>query len=170
MNHNHNPSSKPLLPPYHSMLTESITRFLTEYRKGVTEFNDFTSIFSRILHAVPDPPLHLLWFYSALEFHTIRLRTPKEPSRTTPPPPPPPPSSLVVAKDLFQLLVSYSGCCGSMKRIGALAPLVFQLHRLVVREKGLKCEVRGLVEGLVGYCSIVCGNAFRGDGNFQNTL
>lgn len=71
-------------------------------------------------------------------------------------------------KALFQLLVSCSDCCGSMKRIGVLAPLVFQLYRLVaLHEKEVKCEVEGLVEGLVSYCSILCvkgGGDGDGDG------
>ncbi|MED6221134.1 hypothetical protein PIB30_051491 [Stylosanthes scabra] len=162
---------KPLPPTlHHTMLTESITRFLTQYRNGVVQFNHFTSIFSRALHSLPNPPLHLLWFYSALEFHSLRLqssRTPTpsflEPSRTSPPPLSP---SVTNLKDLFQLLVSCSSTCGSTKRIAALAPLLSQFHRLLAREKGLvkSEEAQGLIEGIVGYCSLACSDALRGHG------
>ncbi|KAJ1442778.1 hypothetical protein SESBI_00658 [Sesbania bispinosa] len=140
-----NQNSSKHVPPYQPMLKESINRFLAEYRKGTTDFGDFSSIFSRMLHSTPDPPIQFVWFYSALEFHTNRLG---EPSGTR---------SASVAKGLFQLLVSCSDYCGSMKRIGVLAPLFFELYRLVLHERELKSEVEGLVEGLVSYCSIFCG-------------
>lgn len=50
-----------------------------------------------------------------------------------------------------------------MKRIGVLAPLIPVVYRLVVHEKEVKCEVEGLVEGIVSYCSILCGNDVQGD-------
>ncbi|KAG4931504.1 hypothetical protein JHK84_048498 [Glycine max] len=137
MNLNHHDA-----PPYEHMLKESINRFFAEHRRGATDFADFTSIFSRMLHSTPEPPLPLLWFYAALEFRATR-----EPSRR--------------ARDLFHLLASCSGARGSTKRIAALAPLLFVLHRSVLlrgEELLLKSEVEGLVEGVVSYCSICCGN------------
>ncbi|KAL9330712.1 hypothetical protein ACSQ67_000322 [Phaseolus vulgaris] len=131
---NPNPNSN----PYETMLKESINRFFAERRRGVTNFSDFTSIFSRMLHAAPNPPIPVLWFYAALEFHAAR-----DPSRS--------------ARDLFQLLVSCSGSCGSTKRIAALAPLVFVLHRMALRRGEFRSEVEELVEGVVNYCSIFCG-------------
>ncbi|BAT82528.1 hypothetical protein LR48_Vigan07g259000 [Vigna angularis] len=124
--------------PYEHMLKESINRFFAEHSRGVTNFSDFTSIFSRMLHATPNPPIPILWFYAALEFRAAR-----EPSRSV--------------RDLFQLLVSCTGACGSTKRIAALAPLVFVLHRLALRQREFRSEVESLVEGVVSYCSIYCG-------------
>lgn len=140
---------KQLPPHYQPMLKESINRFLTEYRKGATNFTDFTSIFSRTLHTTPNPPIPLVWFYTALEFHAYRLGVGKECSRTSI-------ASVDAVKDLFQLLVSCSDGCVSMKRIGVLAPLVFELWRLGVYEKEVKSEIDVLVEGVVSYCSIYC--------------
>ncbi|CAL5206166.1 unnamed protein product [Lathyrus oleraceus] len=140
---------KQLPPHYQPMLKESINRFLTEYRKGATNFTDFTSIFSRTLHTTPNPPIPLVWFYTALEFHAYRLGVGKECSRTSI-------ASVDAVKDLFQLLVSCSDGCVSMKRIGVLAPLVFELWRLGVYEKEVKSEIEVLVEGVVSYCSIYC--------------
>jgi len=129
---NPNPNS------YEHMLKESINRFFAEHRRGVTDFSDFASIFSRMLHAAPNPPIPILWFYAALEFRAAR-----EPSRSV--------------RDLFQLLVSCTDACGSTKRIGALAPLVFVLHRWALRRGEFRSEVESLVEGVVSYCSIFCG-------------
>ncbi|KAG4962599.1 hypothetical protein AAZX31_14G093400 [Glycine max] len=129
------------VPPYEHMLKESINRFFAEHRRGATDFADFTSIFSRMIHATPEPPIPLLWFYAALEFRATR-----DPSRR--------------ARDLFHLLVSCSGARGSTKQIAALAPLLFVLHRLALLQQGelLKTELNGLVEGVVSYCSICCGS------------
>jgi hypothetical protein len=139
--------SNQLQPNYQPMLKESINRFLTEYRNGATNFTDFSLIFSRTLHSTPDPPIPLVWFYSALEFHTNRLGMEIEGSRT----------SVMAVKSLFQLLVSCSDGFVSMKRIGVLAPLVFEIYRLMVHEKEvIKSEIEGLVEGVVSYCSIFC--------------
>lgn len=142
---NQNPS-KQLQPYYQPMLRESINRFIAEHRKGTTDFSDFSSIFSRTLHRTPDPPIPLVWFYSALEFHNNRLGMGREASRT----------SIASVKGLFQLLVSCSDGCVSMKRIGVLAPLVFELYRLMVYEKEMKSDTEGLVDGVVSYCSILC--------------
>lgn len=65
---------------------------------------------------------------------------------------------IAVAKDLFQLLVSCSDCFDPAKRIAVLAPLVFELNRLAVQEKELRSEVEGLLERVIGYCSIFCSD------------
>lgn len=43
-----------------------------------------------------------------------------------------------------------------MKRIGVLAPLVFEIYRLMGCGEEVKSEIEGLVEGVVSYCSIYC--------------
>ncbi|XP_028796092.1 uncharacterized protein LOC114751598 [Neltuma alba] len=153
-----NPNIVPL-PPHYSMLKESVDHFLTKYRNGVTDFCDFSSIFSRMLQSMADPPLGVVWFYSALGFHTTKLAVQIESS-----------GRAAVAKDLFQLLVSCSDYCGSMKRIAILAPFVFELHRLVVEETDLKSEVQSLLEGLISYCSIFCGQGLQEDSDGMTSL
>lgn len=139
-----NPNIVPV-PPYHSILKESIDLFIAKYNNGVTDFCDFSSIFSRLLHILPDPPLQIVWFYSALGFHTTKIAVRRESS-----------GRAAIAKDLFKLLVSCSDYCGSMKRIGILAPFVYELYRLALEKKALQCEVESLLEGLISYCSIFC--------------
>lgn len=65
---------------------------------------------------------------------------------------------IAVAKDLFQLLVSCSDCFAPAKRIAVLAPLIFELNLLAVQLKELRSEVEGLLERVIGYCSIFCGD------------
>ncbi|KAI4316541.1 hypothetical protein L6164_024517 [Bauhinia variegata] len=146
-------------PPYQPMLKESIDRFLAEYSNGVTDFSDFSSIFSRLLQNVPDPSLQFVWFYAALEFHMNKLAVQREPL-----------TRASTAKDLFQLLVSCSDYCGSLKRIGILAPVVYELYHLALQEKHLKSEVQSLLEGLISYCSIFCGKELRGENNGPTSL
>ncbi|XP_075670415.1 uncharacterized protein LOC142640217 [Castanea sativa] len=134
--------------PYQPMLTESIQRFLTEYRNGVTDFSNFGSIFSRLLQIVPDPPLQILWFYSALTFHTSKLTHHSPISKR-----------VVLVKELFQLLTARSSPCGQFKKIATLAPVIYELYHLAVQHdnKISRKEIENLLEGVVSYTSICCG-------------
>ncbi|KAK8513647.1 hypothetical protein V6N13_002379 [Hibiscus sabdariffa] len=135
--------------PFQLMLSESIHRFFTEYRSGSTDFSNFTSIFSRMLQNLPDPPLEFVWFYTAVTFHsTNKFNSP---------------SSISSSKDLFQLLVSCSTPCNAVKRISVLAPVIYELYPLAFGQKEFKREAESLLEGIVGYISICCG--MEDDGN-----
>ncbi|KAL0017592.1 hypothetical protein SO802_004661 [Lithocarpus litseifolius] len=142
--------------PYQPMLTESIQRFLTEYRNGVTDFSNFGSIFSRLLQIVPDPPLQILWFYSALTFHTSKL-THHHHSPIS--------KRVVLVKELFQLLTARSSPCSQFKKIATLAPVIYELYHLVVQhdKKISRKEIENLLEGVVSYTSICCGGGGGGD-------
>ncbi|KAK7835670.1 hypothetical protein CFP56_023319 [Quercus suber] len=137
--------------PYQPMLTESIQRFLTEYRNGVTDFSNFGSIFSRLLQIVPDPPLQILWFYSALTFHTSKLTHHHHHSPIS--------KRVVLVKELFQLLTARSSPCGQFKKIATLAPVIYELYHLAVQhdKKISRKEIENLLEGVVSYTSICCG-------------
>ena len=137
--------------PYQPMLTESIQRFLTEYRNGVTDFSNFGSIFSRLLQIVPDPPLQILWFYSALTFHTSKLTHHRLLSPIS--------KRVVLVKELFQLLTARSSPCGQFKKIATLAPVIYELYHLAVQhdKKISRKEIENLLEGVVSYTSICCG-------------
>ncbi|XP_050220183.1 uncharacterized protein LOC126670484 [Mercurialis annua] len=126
-----------------SMIKESIHRFSTEYRKGTTDFSNFTSIFSRFLTNLPDPPLEIIWFYSGLTFHSAQLTTQN-------------PSVLVTAKELFQLLVSCTSSCNAVKKIAVLAPVISELNNLVCIRKQCVQEIDILLEVIENYISICC--------------
>ncbi|KAF8388845.1 hypothetical protein HHK36_025525 [Tetracentron sinense] len=139
---------------YQIMLKESIDRFLAECRKGISDFSGFGSIFFRLLQARVDPPLEVIWFYCAVSSRSSNL-TGDDPL-----------NRVLMAKDLFQLLAACSASCNGLKSIAILAPVLFELHRLVVdlpekklslkTEKKLKREIECLIEGIVSYISICC--------------
>lgn len=133
------------LDPYGLMLSESIERFFDEYRKGVTDFSSFIPIFSRLLRNLPDPPVAVVWFYSALTFHTAKSSARGSSEK------------LLAVKDLFQLLVSCTESSCASKRVAVLAPVVYCLFDLVVEKKTSKEEAENLIDGVVSYISICCG-------------
>uniref|UniRef100_A0A0V0HN74 Putative ovule protein n=1 Tax=Solanum chacoense TaxID=4108 RepID=A0A0V0HN74_SOLCH len=97
---------------------------------------------------MPDPPLEITWFYSAVTFHSSKSAGF---------------SKTIVAKDLFQLLISCS--CNGTKKIALLAPLIYVLHDIVCEfsRNGLclTSEIRELVEKIVDYiclCLVVPEN------------
>ncbi|KAL5558764.1 hypothetical protein UlMin_034975 [Ulmus minor] len=140
--------------PLASMLQESIHRFLADYRNGVTNFSCFSSIFSRLLYQLPDPPLEIVWFYSAVTFHSTNFTAQDHSARVS------------AVKDLFQLLVSCSASCSSIKRIAVLGPVVYELYNLGFDKEDLEGEIESLLEGIYSYISMCCGNGVElGDGD-----
>ncbi|KDP34113.1 hypothetical protein JCGZ_07684 [Jatropha curcas] len=131
-----------------SMLKESTDRFLTEYRKGATDFSNFATICSRFLQNLPDPPLEIIWFYSALASHSAKLTAQKSSNH------------VFVAKDSFQLLVSCSCSCNAVKKIAVLAPVIYELHSLVSEGKRWTNEIDSFLEVIVSYISICSGANF----------
>lgn len=137
-------------PPetYEPMLKESLQRFLADYRNGVSDFSCFSSIFSRLVQTLTDPPLEITWFYSAVTFRTHNC-TVQDPLK-----------QVELAKDLFHVLVSCSISCSGLKRVALLAPAIYILYELIADTKFSKCrtEIDCLVEGIVSYISICCCN------------
>ncbi|XP_042494647.1 uncharacterized protein LOC122073966 [Macadamia integrifolia] len=139
---------------YEIMLKESIERFLDQCRRGISDFSGFSSMFFRLLQARVDPPLEIIWFYSAVSFRAGDLVGHDPQSR------------VLMAKDLFQLLAACSASCKGFKSIAVLAPVLFELFQSVVNlpekklsskgEKKLTREIEGLIEGIVSYISICC--------------
>lgn len=137
--------------PYALMLSDSIERFFDEYRKGVTDFSGFIPIFSRLLRNLPDPPVAIVWCYSALMFHTAKFAARDSSEK------------LMAVKDLFQMLVSCTASSSASKRIAVLAPVIYTLFDLVVEKKKLKEEAENLIDGIVSYISICCGRESEED-------
>ncbi|XP_077210882.1 SNF2 domain protein [Tasmannia lanceolata] len=136
---------------YETLLKESIDRFLHESRKEKCDFSDFRSIFFRLLQSRVDPPLEIIWFYSAVSFYETRVSENGVLSR------------VLTARDLFQLLAACSASCNGVKSIALIAPVLFKLHCSVIESdfekpsktvKKLRREIEGLLEGVLGYVSI----------------
>lgn len=131
-------------PPSHleflkPLLNDSIKQLLLQYRSGRTHFSDFDSIFTRILHDLPEPPLELVWFYSAIRFYSSKLAFRDDSVRLT--------------SSFFQLLVSFSDSFSGVKKVALLSPVVYQLSRLVVTKRR---DALSLLEGIVSYISMYC--------------
>ncbi|XP_010325042.1 uncharacterized protein [Solanum lycopersicum] len=125
---------------FEPMLKESINHFLASYQNGSCDFSVFESIFFRLVQTMPDPPLEITWFYSAVTFHSSKSAGF---------------SKTIVAKDLFQLLISCSGSCNGTKKIALLAPLIYVLYDIVCEFSrnglSLTSEIKELVEKIVDY-------------------
>ncbi|WCJ29576.1 hypothetical protein M5689_011201 [Euphorbia peplus] len=138
-----------------SMIKDSVDRFLTEYRNGTTDFSNFTSIFSRFLQKLPDPPLEIVWFYSALTFHSTKFYAENSSSS----------SSALMTKNLFQLLVSSSSSCNALKKIAVLSPVVYEFNSLVSEGDKWRKEADILLEVIFSYLSICRGSNFEQHGD-----
>ncbi|KAF8115903.1 hypothetical protein N665_0025s0346 [Sinapis alba] len=134
------------------LLNDSTKQFLVQYRTGRTDFSDFESIFTRLLQDHPDPPLELLWFYSAIVFHSSKLDFGDD--------------SVKLTRSFFQMLVSLSDSFSGAKRVALLSPLVYHLSRLVKTRRG---DVLELLDGIVSYVRAYCGDE-RGGGGGEDGL
>ncbi|CAK9138171.1 unnamed protein product [Ilex paraguariensis] len=138
---------------YEPMLKESINQFLTSYRNGMSDFSDFESISCRFFQATADPTLEIIWFYSAVVCHRSKSSTLtlQEPSK-----------KILLANDLFQFVLSCSTPCDGLKKVAVLAPVVYELHNLLCefskKDLCLKTGIEGLIERIVSYISLWCGN------------
>lgn len=134
---------------YEPMLRESLQHFLVLYRNGNSDFSGFESIFFRLIQSMPDPPLEIAWFYSAVIFHRARS-TPDGPAN----------KMVLLAKELFQLLISCSNWSNGLKKIALLAPVVYQLYNSAcdsnIYGSCLRKEVEDLVEKVVSYANLCC--------------
>ncbi|KAJ0243321.1 SNF2 domain protein [Hirschfeldia incana] len=134
---NPNPHHEFLKP----LLDDSTKQFLTQHRSGRTDFSDFESIFTRLLKHHPDPPLELLWFYSAVVFHSSKPDFGYDSVRLT--------------RSLFQMLVPLSEPFSGAKRVAMLSPLVYHLIRLFKIGRRRE-DVSELLDAIVGYVSVCC--------------
>ncbi|KAJ3701834.1 hypothetical protein LUZ61_005539 [Rhynchospora tenuis] len=137
-------------PDLRSILNDSIDRFLIEIRKESRDLSGIRSICSRLLQSSLDPPLEIVWLYSAVCFHeSISYQNDV--------------FAIVAAiKDLLQLFSACSASCNGLKSIALLAPAVSELYYCYLSSKNLaskeakkvRKEIECLIEGVLGYISI----------------
>lgn len=118
------------------------------------------------MQARVNPPLETIWFYSALSFKRTNLPKDEIFDRVS------------AAKDLFQSVAGFSASCSSSKSIVLLAPVVYEVCRLVAdlegkeelgakREKKVVREIKSLVDAVLGNISVCCSaNGDDGGGDF----
>ncbi|KAL2229057.1 UNVERIFIED_CONTAM: hypothetical protein Sindi_1885400 [Sesamum indicum] len=149
---------------YEISLNQSIEALLTSMRNSNSRNStNFTSEFQEFVQSKADPPLESIWVYTALTFTSCS--TPKTD----------PFSRILAIKDLFQLIVSCSASCSSVKSIALVAPVIYYLHGFILdvkgfqlgpkKEKKLNGEIKTLVDSILGYINVCC-NGF--DGNFDD--
>ncbi|XP_021739033.1 uncharacterized protein LOC110705460 [Chenopodium quinoa] len=157
-----NPNSPLSAESYHPMLQESIQLFLSQIQSGISDFSHFNLMFSRLIHTMPSPPIEIVWFYSAVNFHThkklIAQKNLASQDDNL--------GRILAIKELFQSLVACSGpCSSSLQKVAVLAPLIFELYNLVLDlkvnarfslDKTITIEIGCLVERLVSYISLCC--------------
>ncbi|CAD6230979.1 unnamed protein product [Miscanthus lutarioriparius] len=120
-------------PSLESLLRDSASGFLAAVSAapapGAADLTNFHRVFSRVLSAYPDPPLEVVWFFSALSFHDR-------------------PDDL---RSLLQLLSAFTASSpGAAKPLALLAPVVSELFH---SDKPRR-ETEALVEAVLSYISI----------------
>ncbi|XP_050270290.1 uncharacterized protein LOC126714263 [Quercus robur] len=146
---------KPLVGKnYEFKLNQSIQDLLAEIHKETPNFSPFIHIFHELMQAKLDPPLESIWVYAGLTFRSRNLQKDDILDR------------VIVSKDLFQLVSACSGSCSSSKSIALLAPVVFEVFKVVVellgkdlaskRERKAMREAKSLVGVILGYANVCC--------------
>ncbi|KAJ3671089.1 hypothetical protein LUZ60_008515 [Juncus effusus] len=141
------------LPNLQLIVNDSIDQFLIAIKSESRDLSPFKSIFSRILQSTIDPPLEIVWLYSAVCFHeSVSYRN----------------DCVAVVnsvKDLLSLLSTCSANCNGVKSIALLAPAVSELYYCYLNSKDLSSkegkkvrrEIECLIERILGYISICSG-------------
>lgn len=138
---------------YHLSLKQSMEDLLAETHKKTPNFSGFIDKFHSLMQAKLDPPLESIWVYTALSFRSRNFEKGDPLNR------------LSTINDLFQLVSSCSSPCNSSKSIALLAPIVFEVYKLVVEVLGkdsrkVNKRIKSLVEVIVGYISMCCCKGF----------
>lgn len=137
---------------YEIALNQSFQALLNSV--GNPDFPYLISSFYDLLQSKTDPPLETIWVYSALIFRNANSAK-NEPL-----------DQLSSIKDLFQLIISCSASCNSIKCIALISPLIYPLHSFIVGLKGFELgsmkerkvnkEINGLVDSILGYINVCC--------------
>ncbi|KAJ9688203.1 hypothetical protein PVL29_014096 [Vitis rotundifolia] len=168
-----NPSTSPNLKPllgenYELTLNQSIRNLLDEFHKGTSDLSHFVPVFFELMQARVDPRLESIWVYTALSF---RSRTSAKGEVL---------NRVAVVKDLFQLLSACSGSSSSSKSIALLAPVVFEVYRLLFdlsgkelsskRDKKVVKEIGSLIEVILGYISVCSSGGSNEDNGLDGSI
>jgi hypothetical protein len=145
-------------PNLQSIVNDSIERFLIEIKES-RDLSAFRSIFSRLLQSNLDPPLEIIWLYSAVCFHEAISHQ----SDIF--------AILNAIKELVQLLSACSASCNGSKSIALLAPAVSELYYCNLSSKNLtskeakkvRKEIECLIEVVLSYISICSSKVSKGE-------
>lgn len=131
---------------YGIMLDDSITLFLKEFRRGGLNYSTLESIFKRLLQRMTDPPIEILFFHFAVLYHSLKAEAPLQKSS--------------VPKQLYYFVCEYSARCNALKKVSALAPIIFVFHNsinsLSDADALIGREIESLMEKVVGHIRDWC--------------
>ncbi|KAK3004583.1 hypothetical protein RJ639_018544 [Escallonia herrerae] len=139
---------------YSLALNQSIQALIDSLHKPTFIPSDFTSTFHDLLLARVNPPLENIWVYSNLVFRSSNGPKVEPLDRFT------------AVKDLFQLITSCSG--GSWTSVACIAPVVYELYRVIVDFRGEKKvvrKIRSLVNVILGYINLCYSDTEKDVGN-----
>lgn len=131
---------------YETTLKESIDHFISDFRRGQTDFSYFQMIIFRMIRKMDDPPIEFIWFYAAVTFHSSRLMLHDSSKR------------VVIVKDLLQSIVWFSEHCNGSQKVAVLAPVLYVLYSCLKLDLCPRGEIEGIVEVIVSYISVCCVN------------
>ncbi|KAI0507979.1 hypothetical protein KFK09_014109 [Dendrobium nobile] len=130
---------------YELMLRESIKSFLGGFHREGFDFAGFRSVMSRQLQSSVDPPLEIVWLYSAASYHeSVAAKNSFDRIRAV--------------RDLLQLLSAFSAASGGAKSIALIAPAVYDLYQCAVEGLVEKKDIECLADGILSYISICSGH------------
>ncbi|CAN1185551.1 hypothetical protein LINPERHAP2_LOCUS37619 [Linum perenne] len=137
---------------YTDKLSRSTQDVVDEISKATPNLSQFIPIFRELMQSKLDPPLEAIWVYSTLSFHG-KMKTNEGLS-----------DRLTSVKELFKFISGCSGPCSSSTSIALMAPVVFELHKLVTellsqdleakRVKKLVRNVQTLIGSVLGYVAV----------------
>ncbi|XP_047338980.1 uncharacterized protein LOC124942503 [Impatiens glandulifera] len=139
---------------YEVSLNQSIQELLDQQSKSNIVHKDFVSNFYELMQIRANPPVETIWVYSALKF------------RSSNPPKDELLGRLEAIKNLFGLISACSVSCSSSESIILMAPVLYELHNLVVdmksqsisskTEKKVMQGINSLSASILAFINICC--------------
>lgn len=155
------PANHLIAQNYELLLNKSIDALLN---REITDTSSSLSTLYQLIHTKKTPPLESIWVYSAFAFSSRNFPNEKFSDR------------VLGLSDLFQLICMCSASCTEAKSVVLLAPVIYEVHRLIgdvaskveelgsKREKKLMRKIESLVNSILGFISVMCsGNLNRSD-------
>lgn len=137
---------------YELAVNQSIESLLESLNKPSSNLSVFTPKFLELMQVKPDPPLETIWVFSSLAFHSHSY--PKDE----------PLDQLLAVTDLFQSITACSASCSSSKSIALIAPVIYELYRVVVdlkgkdlglkRERKVRKQIKSFIDVILGHLNL----------------
>ncbi|XP_006854008.2 uncharacterized protein LOC18443764 isoform X1 [Amborella trichopoda] len=144
---------------YRKVLNDAIERFSQALHEEHCDFSELRSLFGRLIQARIDPPLEVIWCFSA----TIFFEETSEETNVL--------SHVSSTRKIFEHIALCTASCTGPKSIAAMAPVVFELYQAIngfitvashsgwkKRDKKLGNEIEKLIDDIAAHISICNSN------------